>query len=416
MKLFTKYNRINLMAMTIVFIFSGIIYYMLISSVLISELDEALGEYEKRVEKYVNEYDSLPVLKNFEEVEVEYQPVKKYAKRGYSSVERFDPEEQKIGAYRQLVFYQKIKDKLYEIKVAKPVEGTTLLTNAIAYSTIGMILLIILISILLNQFILKRLWRPFYTTMQEMKGFKLGEDTMPRLPETEIEEFSLMNYSLSEVIYSAKDDYRILKEFTENASHEMLTPLATIRSKLDLVIQDEGLSENQSSALKSAYTGIHRLTRLNQSLLLLAKIENKQFAEVEQIDLKEKLDGKISQFHELWSAGGVSVVSAIEHASIIANPELIDVLLNNLFSNAGRHNFEGGKISISLKEGELVISNSANGNPLEESKIFSRFYKENPSSQNNGLGLAIVKQITERSGIKIKYGFGDDLHIFNLSW
>lgn len=416
MKLFTRYNQIHLAALAIVFVISGIIYYFLINKVLIDELDDALGEYKIRVEKYVHEYDSLPVFMNFEEIEVAYQPIKNKLSAGYATIERYDPEEKKMGAYRQLIFYQSVKNVPYEIKIAKPVEGTNLLINVIACSTIAMILLIMLIAVVLNRVILKRLWHPFFVTMEAMKGFKLGGAAVPQFPSTKIEEFSLMNFRLLELINAAKDEYQILKEFTENAAHEMQTPLAIIRSKLDLAIQDEGLSEEHSLALKSAYSGVHRLTKLGQSLLLLAKIENKQYAAMKHIDMKEKIEEKIDQFNELWAGQDISVNIELEAATLTANSELIDILLNNLFSNASRHNVEKGRIQIVLRKHYMSISNTAKLNALDTAKLFNRFYKQDPFSQNNGLGLAIVQQIAQCSGIIIHYDFKDQQHVFSVQF
>lgn len=417
MKLFTKYNRFNLTVMAMLFIASGVTYYVLISNVLIHEVDEALGKYKDQVEKYVSRHDSLPVFKNFEEVQVKYHQVDKAHKEKVSQVQLYDPEEQKTDAFRQIVFTEKVQGKWYEIVVAKPLEGTKLLIKTVAYSTSAILLVIIAISILLNQIILRKLWRPFYATMNEMKRFKLGSKQEPVFSATDIEEFSFMNQSLSAVITAAKDDYRILKEFTENASHETQTPLAIIRSKLDLVIQEEGLSEEQSTALKSAYAAVHRLSKLNQSLLLLAKIENQQFAGTELIDMNQKIQEKLFQFNEFWAGNNIKVHCELQPAVIIANPELIDILLNNLLSNAGRHNVDGGEISIALSPGRLEIANTAKYNSLDTKKLFSRFYKEaQHSSKHNGLGLSIVKEIGDHSGISISYDFRDQYHHFIFEW
>lgn len=403
--------------MTVVFFLSGVIYYLLISHALIHELDETLARYKEKIQQYAARRDALPIIRTFEEVEINYQRVSKFRKKKYSMVNLYDQEEHKTGKYRQLIFCLKVKANFYEIRIAKPIEGTKLLTNTIALTTLVLLLFVIIISILINHFLLKKLWAPFYKTMGEMKGFKLSNKVLPKLPETEIEEFSLMNYSLSEVISIAKDDYRILKEFTENASHEMQTPIAIIRSKLDLMIQEEGISENQSNALSSIYAGIHRLTKLNQSLLLLAKIENQQFSETEKIDMKQKTQEKLNQFNELWEGKKLLVITELNDSVMSANPELVDIFLNNLLSNAGNHNLKDhGRIEILLLQGELRISNTGRNKGLNEKKIFSRFYKEDQYSQHNGLGLSIVKQICERMDIRILYEFEKAQHTFSLSW
>jgi signal transduction histidine kinase len=416
MKLFTKYNRFNLMVMALLFVLSGGIHYLLINKVLVDEIDEALGKYQHQVRKYAREHNVLPVFRNFEEVQVNYHVIDGQREQEIRQVHLYNPEDRSWQDFRQLTFSARVKGTWYEVAIAKPLDGTTLLTQTIVYSTLAILLFIIIVSILLNHIILRKLWQPFYTAMKEMKGFKLGNKQEPLLPETDIEEFSFMNQSLYQAISGAKDDYRILKEFTENASHETQTPLAIIRSKLDLVIQEEGLSEGQSEALRSAYAAVSRLAKLNQSLLLLAKIENQQFRTVAPINLKEKIEEKLQQFNEFWAGNRIGINCTLNPSVIEANPELIDVLLNNLLSNAGRHNIEGGEISISLMPGKLQIANTAKLNSLDPKKLFSRFYKEAQHSKHTGLGLSIVKQICDESGMTITYGFFDQQHSFTLEW
>jgi signal transduction histidine kinase len=416
MKLFTKYNRINLIVMSFLFLITGVIYYVLISKVLVDEVDEALWKYEMRVKKYVDKNDALPVFKNFEEVLIKYRVTDHMHDKKIRQVELYNIDDRITETFRQIVFTQQVGNKIYEVSIAKPLEGTKLLIRTIAYSTLAILLLIIIVSVLLNYLLLRKLWQPFYAAMKELKGFKLGNKRDPLLPVSDIDEFSLMNQSLSKAINSAKDDYRILKEFTENASHETQTPLAIIRSKLDLVIQDEGLSEGQTEALKSAYAAVSRLSKLNQSLLLLAKIENQQFTSLETIDLKERIEEKLHQFHEFWQATHISVKTTLSPANIYANAELIDILLNNLLSNAGRHNIQGGEIHIDLIPGKLEIANTAKSNGLDNVKIFSRFYKEAQHSRHNGLGLSIVKQICDHSDLDISYDFHSGQHHFIFRW
>jgi len=401
--------------MSILFLIAGAVYYILISKVLVHEVDEALEKYKDHVEQYVEKNDSLPVFKNFEEVLVNYNVTAHKINKKINQVELYNIDDRKSETFRQIVFTQQVGDKLYEVAVAKPLDGTKLLTRTVAYSTLAILLVIIVVSVILNYLLLRKLWEPFYAAMREMKNFKLGKNT-PVLPPSDIDEFTLMNQSLLQAINSAKDDYRILKEFTENASHETQTPLAIIRSKLDLVIQDEGLSEGQTDALKSAYAAVSRLSKLNQSLLLLAKIENRQFTDVETVDLKERIEEKLGQFHEFWKSNQITIRANLSSSIIVANPELIDILLNNLLSNAGRHNIKGGEIIVDLSANKLEILNTAKSNELDAAKLFSRFYKEEQYSKHNGLGLSIVKQICDHSGVDVSYDFTGQQHRFTFKW
>jgi K+-sensing histidine kinase KdpD len=196
----------------------------------------------------------------------------------------------------------------------------------------------------------------------------------------------------------------------------MQTPLAIIRSKLDLLIQDENLSEEQSKTMQSAYSAIEKLSRLNQSLLLLAKIENNQYADTTSINLKDKITEKLNAFHELWQNQNISVSSALQDARVNLNSELTDILLNNLLSNATRHNVSNGSIKIILKETELEISNSSSEKELNSQQMFLRFFSQDKKRPYNGLGLPIIKQICDVSGLTIRYFFSNDQHKFTLSW
>jgi signal transduction histidine kinase len=195
----------------------------------------------------------------------------------------------------------------------------------------------------------------------------------------------------------------------------MQTPLAIIRSKLDLFIQHENLSEDQSKTMQSAYMAVEKLSRLNQSLLLLAKIENNQFAETSPVNFKQKLEEKTEDFHELWRSQNISVDTSLTDVLVNMNNELADILLNNLLSNATRHNFSGGFIKIELTRRQLKITNSSVQSQLDPERLFSRFYKQNENGKN-GLGLSIIKQICDISGFKIAYFFNNESHSFILAW
>jgi signal transduction histidine kinase len=115
-----------------------------------------------------------------------------------------------------------------------------------------------------------------------------------------------MNKVLENSINKAESDYVSLREFTENASHELQTPLAIIRSKLDLIVQYKNLNEEQNQALISTYASIKKLKNLGKSLLLLTKIENNQFQKKININIKRKVEEKLLQFEELLTSKNIS--------------------------------------------------------------------------------------------------------------
>ena len=417
MKLFSRYSRINLTFMAILFVISGLSYSLIINYVLVHELDEALDDYKVKFENYINTQQKLPVNGLMDETLVRYErTLSLHTPEVFETKELWNEEKEKLHKYRQITFIRKVSGSYYQITLAKPIEGVKMLTETVILITIITLLTVIGCSLLLNLVLLRRLWQPFYDALDALKTFRLGKKLLPNLPATDIEEFAHMNLLVKETFMHAENDYRMLKEFTENASHEMQTPLAIVRSKLDLVIQEEGLSEKQIQALQSIYSGIKRLSKLNRSLLLLAKIENHQFPEKSMVDLKEKIEEKLTQFQEFWQNNQIEWSTDIEPFTVESNSELTDILLSNLIGNAGRHNREGGSIRITLKGKELTIENTGSLQPLDSKRLFHRFYKQAQHSQHNGLGLSIVKQICDQLDITVQYSFSENLHHFKLTW
>ncbi len=417
MKLFTKYNRINLIATIIIFLLASVTFYLALRYILIRQVDEDLKIEQREIQTYAEEHGFLPESVPVKDQKITYTPaISPQQKRKFTTIVLYDSAEKEKNSYRVLLFGVKAGGKFYNITVAKSLEGTDDLANSILLISSATILLILVASLVINRVLLKRLWRPFYDTLNTIKNFKLGKKQFLHFPSTRIDEFVFMNQTLEKTTNLAQQDYILLKEFTENASHEIQTPLAIIRSKLDLLIQDEHLSENQSRVVQSAYQAIEKLSRLNYSLLLLAKIENNQYAETSPVNLKQKIEEKINAFHELWQSQNISVSISLVNAIINMNNELADILLNNLLSNATRHNVPGGNIKIEISNKSLCISNSSLQKGLDQRRLYSRFYKQEGVHGQNGLGLSIIKQICDVSGLKIDYSFRHEQHLFVISW
>lgn len=417
MKLFTKYNRLNLLATSIIFIFSSIAFYFFLRSVLITQIDDDLVIEKKEIEAHVAMHDQLPEIIPVRHLVISYEPVKQhFAKLYFQTFVADDSTEKDRDNFRSMVFGIRADDNEYKVSVIKPLEATETLLWSILLIVLSTILVMLAASYLINRIVLEKLWAPFFDTIQKLKLFSLGKNEPLHFQPVKIKEFSLLNHALEGTTDKAQLDYQVVKEFAENASHEMQTPLAIIQSKLDLLIQDEQLSETQSIAAQSIYESIQKMSRLNQSLLLLAKIENSQFEEIATIDLKEKIQNKLEAFQELWANENIAVTVSLKDISIKMNTELADILLNNLLSNATKHNFLGGKIFITLYEGNLAISNTGKKIALDSTRLYSKFYTESSGAGNNGLGLSIVKHICDASGFTILYTKPNHLHSFAISW
>ena len=213
----------------------------------------------------------------------------------------------------------------------------------------------------------------------------------------------------------AKTDYTSLKTFTENASHELMTPIAVINSKLDTLIQTDNFDTKQSKLLNDLYSAVSRLNRLNQSLLLLVKLENNLLQEQQQLNLRLLLSELLVQFEEIFFAKKLTVSCNLNDKEITGSKYLAEILLSNLLSNAIRHNKPGGTIAVTLTGERLTIKNTGEIGPLPAGSVFNRFYKSS-GSEGSGLGLTISRQICENLSFRLDYGFQDGLHIFTVDF
>ena len=294
------------------------------------------------------------------------------------------------------------------------------------------------------RFFTKKLLVPFDDTLRKTEDFNLAQSDVPLFVDTDIEEFNRLNQSLERLMSKDKETYRIQKEFTENASHELQTPLAIIRSKLDLLMQ-ENLGEKEMKLVSDLYQLTMRMGHLNRNLLLLAKIENAQYTTLQEADVKEMLSESLPLYEALQNGTTLKLVDANDfryknddkglgnaynqHLKIEANPVLLECLLKNLIVNAIRHSPSKGEIQLIMGDHQLIVSNDSidgkDGKPLDSQTLFQRFRSgdnqqsgsnaaspEAPRQKGNGLGLAIVKAICDFHHWSIEYHFLDGKHQF----
>jgi signal transduction histidine kinase len=415
MKLFTRYFRINLLATLLIFLLASIAFYFLLWWVMINQMDEDLKIEQREIQTYVSKYNRPPepITVKDQRISHEQTEIHEYSHH-FSTIK--SPDRHEREDFRQISFTIPVGNQWLLFKVSKSLEGTQNMNRSIIIISLLTVILILVVSLLINRWLLRRLWQPFYSTLSGVKKFRLGEKKPLGFTSSSIDEFNLLNKTLDQFIQGAEKEYTLLKEFTENASHELQTPLAIVQSKLDTLIQDEHLSESQSNAAQTAYEAIRKMAKLNQSLLLLSKIENRQFSETSSFDFKNMAEEKIVAWQELWQGKNLKITSSMESTSVNMNIQLADILLNNLFSNAARHTADGGSVHMKLLQNEFIISNDASGRALDQGKLFQRFSKGGQTTDQYGLGLSIVKQIVEVSGKQISYHFEKGQHIFSISF
>jgi len=413
MNLLTRYFRINLVVTVSIFILASLAFYFLLWYVSIRQVDEDLKIEQREIETFVRKHNRPPEPISVRDQNISYEISKaQKAYRIFSTIP--SPNIDEHENFRQITFTLSVNNQWLVFKVSKSLEGTENLNRSIIIVSLITIVAILLVSLLINRWQLRRLWKPFYTTLSGVEKFRLGEKAVPNFEQSTINEFNLLNNTINQFIRDAEKEYFLLKEFTENASHELQTPLAIVRSTLDVMIQDEKLTEAQSNSLQTAYAAIQKMSRLNQSLLLLNKIENRQFSDVNSFDFKTLVEAKMSDWQELWQGRNLHITSSLGSANISMNEQLAEIMLGNLFSNAARHSKEEGNIHLNLAANVFEISNTASDGPLDPEKLFKRFSIAGQSTDQHGLGLSIIKQITEVSNSRVSYQYAQGNHIFSV--
>ncbi len=417
MKLISQYNKYYLPLLIIIFFICSILNYFLVKNILKEEVDESLIAASRKIKSYISDNNKIPETNVFTKEIIAFEKINTpICDTGFSNLQIKLSAKGKLHQSRKFTFVVSNNQQLYKASIASPIEGIGDLTKTILMITMITIFAIIVISILANRVILSKLWLPFYESLHVLNGFKIDNPVPLVFPKTNINEFNFMIGSLQASTQKETETYKSLKEFTENASHEIQTPLAIIRSKLDILIQQDNFIETGSETSRSLYCAIDKLSKLSKSLLLIAKIDNHGFENKTCINFKPKIEDKLDQFQELWQMNDISITSSLLNATILANENLMDILLNNLLSNATKHNILTGNIHIATDQNFLSVNNTGAALALDKLKIFNRFYKQEQHSESNGLGLSIVKQICDKSGIDISYEFDNNNHCFILTW
>ncbi|HEY4965490.1 MAG TPA: HAMP domain-containing sensor histidine kinase, partial [Puia sp.] len=289
------------------------------------------------------------------------------------------------------------------------------LVKRIILVTAFLLILLLLGLLILNRVLTKRIWRPFYNTLAGLKNYRVDRQANLNLEKSPVSEFNDLNQAIETLTESNHQAYRSQKEFIENASHELQTPLAVFQSKLELLMQTKPLNEEQASLIEDLAGASKRMSRLNKDLILLTKIDNDQFLEKESISVKDILEKLIRQFEFQIQNQSIRLsFSEVQDIRVEANRTLIEIMLSNLLSNAIRHNLPEGFIQISLYEKELTIQNSGKSSSLDTQKLFRRFQKDSQNVESIGLGLEIVNKICTLYQYTLQYQFSNQMHVFSV--
>lgn len=319
--------------------------------------------------------------------------------------------------YRAKYVPIKIDDIQYLLCAKLPMLNNKEIIEIIVFQLLVVILFILITQLILYRYFASRISKPLFEILQKLSTFQVNGKSVPEFEQSNIVEYKFLEDKLQLLMRNSQYCYSKQKEFIENVSHEMQTPIAIVQSQLDILLQDPNLTEDQYKIIQSLYLVSTQTKRLNKNLLLLAKIENSQFTDFEEVDLVKKLTQTHEWFKEIALMESIQVHLKAPSIYITkANPTLVDVLLNNLYSNGIKYNTKKGYLTVSLEGKTLKFTNTSDTPALSEKYIFDRFIRKDKSKHGYGLGLTIVKEICMAQGWDIKYEYNNGLHSFIISF
>lgn len=411
MRLIAKIVLIFLGLSLIVFIIGGAVTVQIISNEVKKEEQWFLQERLNSTEKYIEKRqptkdiirDKVIILPQEDSIEIDnivFSDTIVY----HSTLER--PEQ-----HNKLEVGKKIEGRFYKITLYDIIIEQDDIVDGVVESLVKTYILLLVVVLLGSWLLSRRLLKPFEDTLSAIRKFDIKENEPFELPKTRTKEFKRLNAFIDQMSRKVMADYQSLKEFTENASHEIQTPISIAKGKLEL-LQDGNLDEEQKKLVTEASKSLTNLSKLGNTLTLLAKIDNQEFEQKESVDVSNILEDILDEYEELIHLKGISLSKKVE-SDIEWNihPVLLEILITNLLNNAIKHNLtDGGFIKVYLENKQLIIENS--GKPLNHQPelLFARFKKGNQSSSSLGLGLAIIQKICIVSGLKINYINKEQLH------
>ena len=273
---------------------------------------------------------------------------------------------------------------------------------------LGMIMLTILADFLFSNYILRPLDLIIKT---KLIGNKFPSFTTFEKVKTSTSDFQYLDQSIQTMIETIENAFQKEREFISNASHELMTPISILQSKIENTFASEDISDDIRDRLVEMQRILNRLKAITKTLLLISQIENEQFLKDDTLPLinilTEVYDEISIRLQEKDITLNINVPTNLVLSSV--NKFLMFNLFFNLINNAIKYNKPAGSISVDAwqTDGLWVVCIADTGIGIDAAQlphIFNRFKKLKQSLQQDsfGLGLPIVRSIADFHQIQIK--------------
>lgn len=389
-------------------------FFFVVRDAVLDSIDEGLDDQREMILHRLKGDSTLLQVRDLGLHGFAVFPADGKVKKQFSDTVLYVPSEKDEETVRLMTIGFKHEGQRYRLQVfTSTVEEDDLLEDLLA-ALVGLYVLVLLTIVVVHKLVLGRVWRPFHGILAQMKGFRLGTGQGLHDVPTDVREFNELKAAANALVRHANDAYAQQRTFTENAAHELQTPLAIAINKLELLAEEGADEAQRMAALGEVIALLERLTRLNRSLLLLARIENRQFPDEQDVAFGALAREVSDEFADLAAHRTVELhVQVGEELVWRMDPGLARILVTNLLKNAIVHNVAGGGVWVQVDGRGLRVTNTGGDAPLDAARIFDRFHKETTATPGTGLGLAIVKAIAATYGLRVTYHF-DKAHVIRV--
>lgn len=412
--------RISLALIVVLTVWAGF-FYMAVVEEVNDEVDDTLEDYSEGLIIRALSGEDMPTASNgsnnqYYLYEVSESYAASHPQITYRDEMVFITEKSETEPARVLITIFRTEDERYmELVVYTPTIEKLDLLRAILGWIIFLYVLLLLVILSINIWVFRKNMKPLYVLLKWLDSSQLGKKNEPLENTTKITEFRKLNAATMAFAERGEKLFEQQKTFIGNASHEMQTPLAICRNRLEMLMEDETLTEHQLNELIKTHQTLENLTRMNRSLLLLCKIENGQFADTRSVCLNDILTHYLDDYKEVYAYRNITVTVTTDSSFCVdMNDSLVSVLVTNLLKNSFVHNIDGGFIYIKITANTFEISNTGE-KPLDRERIFERFYQGQKKEGSTGLGLALVDSICKANHLTIDYTYVENRHIFTIS-
>ncbi|MEL5895432.1 HAMP domain-containing sensor histidine kinase [Bacteroides sp. GD17] len=414
------YRKLSLLLFLLMAVWGVLFYYAIIDEV-VDETDDTLENYaDILIESALHDPSVLEtsgsLMSTYKFRPISEEEGRHYKQEYYDSTVYIELEDEDEPVRVMCTAFRMPDGQYYELTLMISILERDDMVEAMLWYLGALFLLFLICTSVGIRLVLKGVFRPLHKLLDWLKLIQPGKEVPPLDNPTKINEFRQLSDAAVDMGNRSYKAYEEQKQFIENASHELQTPLAIIRSKLELLAESEGLTEQQMKELEDIYSTLGRAVKLNKSLLLLSRIENGQYAEVEDISVDEVLDELLPDLMDIYEHKQIHLIRERGEQPFVirCNHSLAQILISNLVKNSLFHNRERGEVQIITTPNSLSIKNTGDA-PLDGEKLFRRFYHgADGKKDSTGLGLAIARSIALSASLKLTYEWQDGMHRFHL--